>query len=462
MHTWLLRGLASFCFTLTSRPNKQSFFASRFAHRTTVYLRTAILMSQQHTAAEIRAKRLAALEGRSVSTAAFVATLQQQQPPSQASSTLDAGGEQGQSPLAPHTPPHLFTLLYSDSDEDDDENVNDNLKRKDPPETAKADDNNNSRTSKQSKATTTNNASTTSSASINFRLTTYNVWFGPNGDADPHCERRMKAIARLVKTEPNTWMAGFQEVTDESLPILAEEMNDAGYQTIVQTDRAPYYCVLAVRQLSRDPAVLDRGWVSYRHTYQARGFCYARVELPHCKEQMIVATTHLESWTGPASTGARERVVQLKEFCQWTRKQMDAHPQLKWTVIMGDLNWDDESRNPNDQAMSQVLMDGQQPLFKDAWLTVRTKKSEKCYTYDGRDNPMLGGSMRRRFDRTIMIARDMMAHQQFQVVGTKLIGKQALPGLTFQKLNPYAQTYSTKPVAPSDHFGFVSELKIDL
>ena len=462
MHTRLVRGLASFYFTLTSRPS-QSFSPSRSRLATFhQHLRTIMSSSQQHTATEIRAKRLAALEGRAVSTAAFAATLQQQQRPQ----TPPAAAAQAAND-APCTPPQGYSVIcLSDSEsEDDDDEPEEDRKRKEPPT---ADD---SRTSQKSKETTSSDIMTSTSRSVTnstgaasfvFCLTTYNVWFGPNGDANPHCERRMKAIAQLVKAEPNTWMVGFQEVIDESLPILAKEMNDAGYQTIVQTNRAPYYCVLAVRQLSRDPVVLDRGWNSFRRSEMDRGFCYARVQLPQCQEQMIVATTHLESWTGPYSTGARERVMQMKEFCQWTRQQMDAHPQLKWAVIMGDMNWDDESRKPIDELMSQVLVDGEQPLFKDAWLSIPRKKSEKGYTYDSRDNPMLGGSLRRRFDRTIVLARNDMAHQQFQVLGTKIIGTDALPGLTFEKLNTYTQTFSTKPVAPSDHFGFVSELRIDL
>jgi hypothetical protein len=212
--------------------------------------------------------------------------------------------------------------------------------------------------------------------------------------------------------------------------------------------------------LARDAPLLDGGWTNFRNTGMGRGFCYARVRLPS-DAQLLVATTHLESWTGKHSTGAHERATQVREFVKWAHQEFVTHAQLKWVVLMGDLNWDDESQKPNDPVIAEVLRDCVMP-YKDTWLAVRKKPSEKCYTYDPRDNPMLGGnSLRRRFDRTLIFARDKMTNDQLQVLSTKLIGKEALPGLTFQKLNTYTQTFSTKPVAPSDHFGFVSEVKID-
>jgi endonuclease/exonuclease/phosphatase family metal-dependent hydrolase len=471
MHPRLLGVCASFCFSLSGNcrhfPLRTSKALCPITRRTPSSrhkgsLASSIMSSQQHTAAEIRAKRLAALERRSVSTAALVATLQ---PPSEAT--------MNQPPKHKPSAGAVIDLCCDSGSEDQDESPVDR-KRKQPTKTklkrqpmdpslqTQAKKANTFKSAASSSITTATSRSMdqkSSPFSLTFRLTTYNVWFGPNSGPNPECKARMNAIARLTKAEPQTLFAGFQEVTDESFPILSKQMEAAGYQIIVQDNGAPYFCILAVRRLANDAPLLEGGWVRFQQSQMGRGFCYARMQLQDC--QLIVATTHLESWTGPNATGARERVAQMHEFCKWAQDEMRTHSQVKWAIIMGDLNWDDESRKPNDEPMSKVLDDCDM-LFEDAWLSVQRKKSDKCYTYDARDNPMLGGSLRRRFDRTLIFARNNAAHEQLQVLGTKLIGTQALPGLTFQKENTYTKTFSTKPVAPSDHFGFVSEVKIDL
>ncbi|GKY96876.1 hypothetical protein MPSEU_000646700 [Mayamaea pseudoterrestris] len=478
MHPRLLGFCASFCLSLRSQSRVYSpsfvwWKAAAFSISSSRSASVAKMSSQQqpHTAAEIRAKRLAALEGHSISTGALVAMLQQP------SATANGGSSKREQPDAAAG---KAVIDLCDSDDEDQKLSGNERKRKHPStdrddKPSKASSKNIGMTSSKSGAAASNSSanqstaaasasfSSSSAATTSFRLITYNVWFGPNGDANPHCEARMKAITRLCVAEPQTLFIGLQEVTDQSLPILATQLRAAGYETIVQSNGAPYYCVLAVRQLARDAPLMDGGWVSYGHSRMGRGFCYARLRLQRQSDaQVIVATTHLESYTGKESTGARERVDQMMEFGQWAWQQMQEHAHIKYAVIMGDLNWDDESRNPNDGLMTSVLSECDMP-FKDAWLSVQRKKSEKCYTYDPRDNPMLGGNnLRRRFDRAIIFARHETAHAQLHVLGTKLIGTEALPGLTFQKLNTYTQTYLTKPVAPSDHFGFVSELKLGL
>lgn len=415
-----------------------------------------LIMSEvTHTAAEIRAKRLAALEGRGSSNAMTGAAA--------VPAAAAAGSQQ-----APQRRAELKTtseIICIDSDSEDEKPAAASARSK----RARSEDSTD-RTRKQPPAADIANAnaqslsaSSSSSRSVfPFRMTTYNVWFGQDGDAEPYCERRMNAIASLITQEPNTWFAGFQEVTMQSFPVIAQAMQRAGYTLVPQTNlKSLYFCVLAVRQLSTDGTILDSGWVDFTTTGMSRGFCYARLRLRGRDEQILVATTHLESFVLNATTGVQERAAQLLEFTEFARQEMKTHKQLQWVALMGDLNWDDESKSAKDTAVADLLNDCRMP-WKDAWLQTQQKKSDKCYTYDGRLNPMLSNSMRRRFDRTLLFSRQEGANKQLQVVSTKLVGQDAFPGLTFFKKNPFTGGGKIMPVAPSDHFGFVSELKIDL
>jgi hypothetical protein len=95
--------------------------------------------------------------------------------------------------------------------------------------------------------------------------------------------------------------------------------------------------------------------------------------------------------------------------------------------------------------------------WKDAWLETKSKPKDMCYTYDGKMNPMLGNSLRRRFDRILIRCRS--DPPLLVPTTTRLLGTQAIPGLTFQKQNPYTKTSKEYAVAPSDHFGFVAHLQ---
>jgi hypothetical protein len=81
------------------------------------------------------------------------------------------------------------------------------------------------------------------------------------------------------------------------------------------------------------------------------------------------------------------------------------------------------------------------------------------YTYDAKENCMLGGSLRRRLDRCLFLCRrdgDAGAGADdddgYQVSLRKL-GQSSIPNLTWNKKNPYNGTTRQVPVAPSDHFG---------
>ena len=137
---------------------------------------------------------------------------------------------------------------------------------------------------------------------------------------------------------------------------------------------------------------------------------------------------------------------------------MQRHANLQLAVITGDLNWDDESRNPADP---ELLPHMTNPSWKDAWVETHgpINNKNRGYTYDGKDNVMLSNSLRRRFDRCLTLSRTSSTTTPTTFAATKAhrIGQRAIPGLTFEKKNPYNNTSRSCPVCPSDHFGLVFE-----
>jgi hypothetical protein len=140
----------------------------------------------------------------------------------------------------------------------------------------------------------------------------------------------------------------------------------------------------------------------------------------------------------------------MQDFCT---KQFQKHSNLRTAILTGDMNWDDErprSSTPLDPVMSTVLSNG----WKDSWLETKPKASATCYTYDGKMNPMLGGNLRRRFDRIVMHGNGTKA------VSTKLLGTEALPDLVWSKYSDYTRTSKEMPTAPSDHFGYLASFQL--
>lgn len=158
-------------------------------------------------------------------------------------------------------------------------------------------------------------------------------------------------------------------------------------------------------------------------------------------EQLVVATTHLESpcpapptWNQMFSS---ERVFQAHEAL----KLMKDLPNV---VFGGDMNWDDK-------------LDGQPPLppgWFDAW--AKFQPNQPGLTYDSKANPMLRGSrLQKRLDRMFCHLRD------FKVESIEMVGLQPIPGKTYEKerKGKGQVQFTTLPVLPSDHFGLLLKLK---
>ena len=319
--------------------------------------------------------------------------------------------------------------------------------------------------------------------SVAFNVATYNVWFGP-----PHQEERMNHLVRslMEKNEAHCplWFIGMQEVTPVLLATLKPLLEANGYYVFSQGD-ANYGCAMAVLQKSSSgaavPKLLEKGWRHYEKSIMNRGFLYARVRLPKSSQQIVFTTTHLESYAGEIApgqkyTGSPERALQLPEletFCLNKSKQFQ---DFSLSIMSGDLNWDDEriqSQGEDKEMLSCLSMKD----WQDSWVEVKGREMEKlkavskngkvakknvpaCYTYDAKENPMLGGNLRRRFDRILIRPKSEV---QLQIKGIDLIGKDAIPGLTWRKESVWqGRVTSVKdvPVAPSDHFGYVATLQI--
>jgi hypothetical protein len=175
---------------------------------------------------------------------------------------------------------------------------------------------------------------------------------------------------------------------------------------------------------------------------------------------------------------------------------MDEHPSITVAIISGDLNWDDERRTGGGtrtvSTTDPVLLSSIPEHWKDTWLeatqppsvpisnnnttttttTTTTTKAKKQkttatsnslvegYTYDSKLNPMLSGSLRRRFDRVLVHSNPFHNHS-VQILAPQLLGTNVIsPDLTWEKYNMYTRTTRIVPTAPSDHFGYIVTLQI--
>eukprot|EP00977_Amphora_coffeiformis_P016561 scaffold5158_cov153-Amphora_coffeaeformis.AAC.10 len=236
---------------------------------------------------------------------------------------------------------------------------------------------------------------------ISFQVASYNLWFGTQRNGYPHAQARMQAVADLL-LEVNTkdgsplYFMAFQEVVHELDKSLFPLIESAGYQMIRQPLGNPmfdpYGVALAVHA---SVTVLDGGWNPYRLTQMDRGFVYARCRLPNGLT-CLVTSTHLESWAGKEMNGSVARVQQLNAMEDYCNRHIESK-RADLAVMMGDLNWDDTSRNPTDPVLDDVLSSVE---WKDAWLETnhlrKTADARKGYTYDPKLNPMMGGNLRRR------------------------------------------------------------------
>jgi hypothetical protein len=339
-----------------------------------------------------------------------------------------------------------------------------------------------------------------------FQVATWNVWFGPWGDGNPHSTIRMKAIVQILMQQqqqrqqqstynnPPLYCIGFQEVVSETMrPLKSLLQQQHRYHWFEQPpNTVPYRCAMA---LHSNLTIVEHGWIPYTDTAMQRGFLYARAKLPPLSknhhnhpaatyqeknDEIIFTTTHLESFTGKDYNGGAQRLLQIQQLSRFLQKQMTQHPSVALSIISGDLNWDDERPSRTVASIDPILLSSIPSDWKDTWLEVKrpppmistTAKATKPaavegYTYDSKLNPMLSGSLRRRFDRVLVYlnhkkTNDDRATPNLQIRAPQLLGTDVISAdLTWEKYNTYTQTTRSVPTAPSDHFGYIVTLQMD-
>ena len=411
----------------------------------------------------------------------------------------------------------VIDLLEDTSDDDDD-------KAKKPKRSFVEGINRSNQQMSTTSTTTTKSASglcsrTSADGTFCFQVATWNVWFGPWGDGNPHSNLRMKAIVRLLMEQHHQqqqpqqpeynplYCIGFQEVVAETVRPLKSllQQEQHSYRWFEQPSQTvPYKCAMAIHT---DLTILEHGWIPYTNTVMQRGFLYVRAKLPSSstsstavgtsnttKDEILFTTTHLESYNGKDYNGAPERLLQIQEMCQFLQDQMEQYPSVSISMISGDLNWDDERRSIKRTTATAtttndpVLLSSIPAHWKDTWLEAtqpspsipistnttasKTKKKKTAaplvegYTYDGKLNPMLSGSLRRRFDRVLVFQNHdsdtTRNRQQLHILAPQLLGTNVIsPDLTWEKYNTYTRTTRDVPTAPSDHFGYIVTLRLD-
>lgn len=293
-----------------------------------------------------------------------------------------------------------------------------------------------------------------------FKVTTYNVWFGRDGRGGPYPKERMEAIVELLKAQSSIndpqcplLVCGFQEVLPELCDAVLQPMlGEAGYRLLCQPGMH-YKCAIAVH---RSLEIVQQGWCPYEDTVMNRGFLYVQFRVAKSEQQILFATTHLESpinREGTTNTAARVNQIRaLEAFCN---EQTSGCSNLKTAIIAGDLNWSEQGRDV------PLLSSGLETCWKDAWLETCNSPG---FTFDCPLNPFLDGDRCARLDR--ILVRDRSFYQPYK---TSLIGQDPLAGLTIQKDNVYEQPadgFSTPvkktrnvSIVPSDHFGVTASLR---
>ena len=175
----------------------------------------------------------------------------------------------------------------------------------------------------------------------------------------------------------------------------------------------------------------------FSNSHMGRELCTADVIVGGLIK-LVMATSHLESpCPGPPTWDqmfSKERVAQANE----SLRILGA---FRNVIFFGDMNWDDKGDGPF------PLPDG----WIDAWAEL--KPGENGWTYDTKANGMISGNrkLQKRLDRFVCKLPD------FKVDSIEMIGKEAIPGITYIKQKKVRQEIRqlVLPVLPSDHFGLV-------
>jgi len=329
-----------------------------------------------------------------------------------------------------------------------------------------------------------------------FCICTYNLWFGP-----PYPAERMSEISSILssKTPQRPVLVGFQEVT----PVLKHELcpllESMGYHLICQNlDESAYCCAIAVliksthnnnRKTSCDDGVyaeiVDSGFRPYLQTLQGRGLLWVHAWIGSSSNQggyVLFTTTHLESfmrnypYPGQSYDGVKQRasqVVEATKFCSNYIKEWGGDGAVSAAIFSGDLNWDDERKRSsgNDEPLLSLIDQSDSGTWKDVWLERNDVKlsGQEGYTYDSKENPMLRGNLRRRFDRCLIHHPSKDNETKLGIQSVDMVGTDPIKGLVWEKETPKwiggkpssAMTRTVLPLMPSDHYGLCTVIRLE-
>ena len=250
-----------------------------------------------------------------------------------------------------------------------------------------------------------------------------------------------------------------QELTGELMRHLSspsytihDQQLRSGFTSGIGID-LQYGCAVLTDMSSSSYAVNFSGTFLFESSRMARGLTFISVS-PRASSSrcpgVLIATTHLESWCGPGQTGATERSKQVREFKFFAEKLVSLGI-VSYAVVCGDMNWDDErlpgsKRKLGDPDMMQILGGD----WVDCW---KLKGVGSGLTYDAKENQMLMGSLRRRFDRVLLYSPRSSNSSPPAVSSTTIIATKPIEG--YYRKSP---RNTMLPLLPSDHFG----LKVDI
>ncbi|GMH79270.1 hypothetical protein TL16_g08086 [Triparma laevis f. inornata] len=263
--------------------------------------------------------------------------------------------------------------------------------------------------------TDSNPLSNPPTSSVTLPLLTQNLWFDESNQA-----LRMNHLKNNHFSKNETFVA-CQELTAGLLQHLSPSSSSLYSLHDQQIKQSPnsgvgrdlsYGCAMLFPK-TRAPTVT--GTFLFSNSKMVRGLTFGIVD------NILLASTHLESFNGPNDTGSANRAKQVSEFKEFVQTLVSQNL-VKAAVVMGDMNWDDEKptkskRALGDEAMQNLLG----PEWVDAFRNLYSFETKDGFTYDGKKNEMLGSYLCRRFDRILLYPAEKVEVSEAEIVGQEVI-----------------------------------------
>ena len=223
-----------------------------------------------------------------------------------------------------------------------------------------------------------------------------------------------------------------QELTGTLLPLLRAPSSLIHTQQIrpgpssgVGLDLS-YGCGVLIDPSSPSYMTVFAGTFLFLNSNQSRGLTFVCVQHPEVESlKVLICSTHLESWTGPDSNGARERVKQVKEIASFSHALVSLGV-CSAVVVAGDFNWDDEHLPKSKRKLCDPPLLPLLPGWFDPYRLV--SPTSPGLTYDAKTNPMLSGGLRRRFDRILVYSPTEVTGVKVDVEDVRITGAEEVLG----------------------------------